>query len=52
MWKYKSLQLGQLPQEHLPFLQNLLDVITNYLKQEFNDDLSVCVNEVAPVASL
>ena len=47
MWKYKSLQLGQLPQEHLPFLQNLLDVITNYLKQEVNDDLSVCVNEVA-----
>ena len=52
MWKYKSLQLGQLPQEHLSFLQNLLDVITNYLKQEVNDDLSVCVNEVAPVASL
>ena len=40
MYKYKSLQAGQLPQEHLPFLQNLLDfIITKYLKQEVDDDL-------------
>ena len=35
MYKYKSLQAGQLPQEHLPFLQNLLNyIITKYLKQD------------------
>ena len=34
MYKCKSLQAGLL-QEHLPFLQNLLDfIITKYLKQE------------------
>ena len=38
MYKYKSLQAGQLPQEHLLFLQNLLDF----------DDLSVCVDERSP----
>ena len=40
MYKCKSLQAGQLPQKHLPFLQNLLDfIITKYLKQEVDDDL-------------
>ena len=40
MYKYKNLQAGQLPQEHLPFLQNLLDfIITKYLKQEVDDNL-------------
>ena len=37
MYKYKSLKVGQLPQKHLLFLQNLL-------KQEVDDDLSVFVD--------
>ena len=41
MYKYKSLQEVQLPWEHLSFLQNF----TKYLKQEVNNDLSVCVDE-------
>ena len=49
MYKYKSLQVGQLPQEHLSFLQNLLNfIITKYLKQEVDDDLSLCVVERSP----
>ena len=47
MHKYKSLQAGQLPQEHLSFLQNLL-IITKYLKQEVDDNLSACVDERSP----
>ena len=43
MYKYKSLQEVQLPREHLFFLQNF--IITKYLKQEINDNLSVCVDE-------
>ena len=43
MYKYKSLQEVQLPQEHLSSLQNF--IITKYLKQEVDDDLSVCVGE-------
>ena len=32
--------------EHLPFLQNLLNfIITKYLKQKVDDDLSICVDE-------
>ena len=35
MYTYKSLQVCQLPQKHLSFLQNFLNfVITKYLKQE------------------
>ena len=46
MYKYKSLKAGQLPQEHLSFLQNLLNfIITKYFKQEVDDDLSLCVVE-------
>ena len=46
MCKYKSLHAGQLPQEHLFFLQNLLDfLIKKYLKQEVNDDLTASVDE-------
>ena len=54
MYKYKSLQAGQLPQENLSFLQNLLNfIITKYSKQEVDGDLSVCVDEhVASVAFL
>ena len=49
MYKYKSLKAGQLPREHLSFLQNLLNfIITKYLKQEVDDDLSVCVDEHSP----
>ena len=44
MYKYKSLQSGQLPRQHLSFLQNLL----NFMKQEVNDDLSVCEDERSP----
>ena len=43
MYKYKSLQEVQLLREHLSFLQNF--IITKYLKQEVDDDLSVCVDE-------
>ena len=46
MYKHKSLQVGQLPREYLPFLKNLLNfIITKYLKQEVDDDLSVCMDE-------
>ena len=49
MYKYKSLQVCQLPQEHLPFFQNFLNfIITKYLKQEVNDNLSFCVVERSP----
>ena len=46
MYKYKSLQEGQLPRDYLSFLQNLLNfIITKYLTQEVDDDLSVCMDE-------
>ena len=46
MYKYHCLQAGQLPREHLPFLRNLPNyLITEYLKQEVNDDLRVCVDK-------
>ena len=46
---YKSLQAGQLPQEYLSFLQNLMNfIITRYLKQEVDDDLSIRVDECNP----
>ena len=49
MYKYKSLQAGQLPREHLSFLQNLLNfIITKYLKQEVNDDLNGCMDKCNP----
>ena len=49
MYNYKSLQAGQEQQEHLSFLQNLLNfIIIKYLKQEVDDDLSVCVDERSP----
>ena len=46
MYKYKSLQDIHLPQEYLSFLQNF--IITKYLKQEVDDDLSICVDEGSP----
>ena len=49
MYKYNSLQAGQLPQKHLHFLQNLLNfIMAKYLRQEVND---MWMN-VFPVASL
>ena len=46
MYKNKSHRAGQLPREHLSFLQNLLS--QKYLKQEADNDLSVCVDEHSP----
>ena len=46
MYKCKSLQEVQLRQEHLSFLQKFF--ITKYLKQEVDDDLSVCMYERSP----
>ena len=46
MYNCKSLQEIQLLREHLPFLQHF--IITKYLKQEVDDDLSVCVDEHSP----
>ena len=43
---YKCPQAGQLPRENLSFLKNLLNfIITKYLKQDIDDDLSDCVDE-------
>ena len=50
MYKYKSLKAGQLPRDHLSFLQNLLNFITKYLKKEFDDDPSVGVDDHSPWA--
>ena len=43
MYKYTTLQEVQLPQEHLFFLQNF--IITKYLKQGVDGDLSISVDE-------
>ena len=49
MYKYKSLQAGQLPQQYLSFLQNLLNfIITKYLKEEVDDELNVCLDKHSP----
>ena len=45
MYKCKSLQAVQLPQENLSFLQN---IITKYLKEKVDDNLSVCIDEHSP----
>ena len=43
----------QQPQEHLSFLQNLLNFfITKYLRQEVNNDLSVYVDEFSSCVDL
>ena len=44
--KCKSLQDIQLTREHLSFPQNF--IITKYLKQEVDDDRSVCMDERSP----
>ena len=49
MCKCKGLQVGQLSQEHLSSLQNLLKfIITKYLKQDVDDDLSICIDKRSP----
>ena len=49
MYRYKSLQVCQLPHEHLLLFQNSLNfIITKYLKQEVNDKLSLCMVESSP----
>ena len=45
MLKYKSLQAGQLLQEHV-FLAQF--IIAKYLKQKVDDDLSICMDEHSP----
>ena len=43
------MQKGQAQREHLSFKQNLLHfIITKYLKQEVNNDLSTCVDQSSP----
>ena len=37
--------MGQLPPDHLFFLQNLNFIITKYLKEEVECDLSICMDE-------
>ena len=45
MYKYKFLQVGQLPREHLSFLQNPLNFfITKCLKHEADGDQSISVD--------
>ena len=45
IYKYKSLQAGELTRK-LSFLQNLLNfIITKYLEQEYNDNLSTCMDD-------
>ena len=49
MYKHKRLKAGQLPPEHLSFLQHLLNfIITKYLKKKFDDDLSVGLDKCSP----
>ena len=43
IYKHKSLEAGQLLKVSLPNF-----IITKYLKQEVDDDLSVCVDECSP----
>ena len=43
MHKYESLHASQLPRERFVFLAKF--IITKYLKQEVDDDLSVCEDE-------
>ena len=40
MYKYNSLQAGQVLREHF--------IITKYLKKDVNDDLSICVDQCHP----
>ena len=49
MYKYKTMLAGQLTQNYLSFLQNLLNsIITTYLKQKVDDNLNICMDEHSP----
>ena len=49
MYKYNSPRARQLPRDHLPFQENLLNfIITKYLKQEVDDDRNACVDKRSP----
>ena len=53
MYKYKSLQVGQLPREYLPFLQNLVNlIIKNIWNKNLMTTYAFAWINVAPVASL
>ena len=53
MYKYKFLQVGQLPREHLSFLQNPLNhFITKYLNMKSMANKAFEWINVAPVASI
>ena len=46
MCKYKNLHTGEKLLEKMSFFQNLLNfIITKYLKQEINDELSICMDQ-------
>ena len=48
-YKYKNMQAGQLAQEYLYFLQRLLNfVITKYIKQKVDDNLTIYMDEHSP----
>ena len=46
MHKYESLHASQLQRERFVFLAKF--IITKYLKQKVDDDLSVCEDERSP----
>ena len=46
MYKYESLHASQLPRERFVFLAKF--ITTKYLKQEVDDDLSICEDERSP----
>ena len=48
MYKYRSLQAGQLPQEHMCFLQNLMNFIIVKCLKQVDDDLGVYMDEFSP----
>ena len=53
MYKYKFLQVGQLPREHLSFLQNPLNhFITKYLNMKSMTNLAFQGINEAPVTSI
>ena len=48
MYKYNSLQAGQLPQEHAFLAKFAGFYYHEILKQEVDDELSVCMDERSP----
>ena len=53
MYKYKSIQIGQLSRKHLSFFENLLNfIITKFLKEDVDDDISFVWINIAPLTSI